>query len=94
MDHDSRNPESRRQAVGLVGLGVAAAATPAVTHGTASDKQRASEPAMDDPRSKYPKPPFKSQTQPWPGLARDMDRNPITGKPAIAAPAGWPDARR
>jgi hypothetical protein len=31
---------------------------------------------MEDLRSKYPKPPFKQQTQPWPGLARDMDPRP------------------
>jgi NAD(P)-dependent dehydrogenase (short-subunit alcohol dehydrogenase family) len=35
---------------------------------------------MDDPRSKYPKPPFKQQTQPWPGLARDMDPKPDHGE--------------
>jgi NAD(P)-dependent dehydrogenase (short-subunit alcohol dehydrogenase family) len=35
---------------------------------------------MDDPRSKYPKPPFKSQTQPWPGLARAMDPKPDHGE--------------
>jgi len=39
-----------------------------------------SEPAMDDPRSKYPKPPFKSQTQPWPGLAGKMDPKPDHGE--------------
>jgi NAD(P)-dependent dehydrogenase (short-subunit alcohol dehydrogenase family) len=35
---------------------------------------------IDDPRSKYPKPPFKRQTQPWPGLARDMDPVPDHGE--------------
>jgi len=35
---------------------------------------------MDDPRTKYPSPPFKSQTQPWPGLARDMDPKPDHGE--------------
>jgi len=35
---------------------------------------------MDDPRTKYPKPPFKSQTQPWPGLARAMDPKPDHGE--------------
>jgi NAD(P)-dependent dehydrogenase (short-subunit alcohol dehydrogenase family) len=34
----------------------------------------------DDPRSKYPKPPFKRQSQPWPGLARDMDPPPDHGE--------------
>ena len=31
---------------------------------------------MQDPRSTYPKPPFKQQTQPWPGLASKMDPRP------------------
>ena len=35
---------------------------------------------MEDPREKYPKPPFKSQEQPWPGLARDMDPRPDHGE--------------
>ncbi len=37
-------------------------------------------PTVDDPRSKYPKPPFKPQPQPWPGLARDMDPKPDHGE--------------
>ena len=35
---------------------------------------------MEDPRLKYPKPPFKKQTQAWPGLARDMDPKPDHGE--------------
>jgi NAD(P)-dependent dehydrogenase (short-subunit alcohol dehydrogenase family) len=35
---------------------------------------------MDDPREKYPKPPFKAQQQQWPGLARDMDPRPDHGE--------------
>src|SRR5665213_3666269 len=35
---------------------------------------------MQDPRSKYPKPPFKPQTQPWPGLAGKMDPKPDHGE--------------
>src|SRR5689334_4890373 len=35
---------------------------------------------MDDPRSKFPKPPFKKQPQPWPGLAREMDPKPDHGE--------------
>ncbi|MBY6265181.1 SDR family oxidoreductase [Azospirillum sp. 412522] len=33
-----------------------------------------------DPRHKYPRPPFKGQSQPWPGLARDMDPPPDHGE--------------
>lgn len=35
---------------------------------------------MDDPRTKYPKPPFKPQPQPWPGLAGNMDPRPDHGE--------------
>lgn len=35
---------------------------------------------MDDPRTKYPQPPFKKQTQPWPGLAKVMDPKPDHGE--------------
>jgi NAD(P)-dependent dehydrogenase (short-subunit alcohol dehydrogenase family) len=37
-------------------------------------------PALDDPRGKYPKPPFPRQEQPWPGLARDMQPRPDHGE--------------
>lgn len=36
--------------------------------------------SMNDPRAKYPQPPFKRQSQPWPGLARDMDPRPDHGE--------------
>jgi NAD(P)-dependent dehydrogenase (short-subunit alcohol dehydrogenase family) len=35
---------------------------------------------MDDPRTKYPKPPFREQTQPWPGLAGKMTPKPDHGE--------------
>ncbi|GAB3800503.1 SDR family oxidoreductase [Spirosoma humi] len=33
-----------------------------------------------DPTTKYPKPPFKAQPQPWPGLASKMDPRPDHGE--------------
>jgi NAD(P)-dependent dehydrogenase (short-subunit alcohol dehydrogenase family) len=33
-----------------------------------------------DPQTKYPKPPFRRQSQPWPGLAREMDPKPDHGE--------------
>ena len=33
-----------------------------------------------DPTTKYPKPPFPRQSQPWPGLARDMQPRPDHGE--------------
>lgn len=37
-------------------------------------------PALTDPTEQHPKPPFKRQKQPWPGLARDMDPPPDHGE--------------
>jgi hypothetical protein len=39
-----------------------------------------SESKMQNPISKYPKPPFNKQTQPWPGLARNMEPKPDHGE--------------
>src|ERR1700722_6031575 len=35
---------------------------------------------LEDPVTKYPKPPFKEQTQPWPGLAGRMIPKPDHGE--------------
>ena len=35
---------------------------------------------LEDPKNKYPKPPFKSQSQPWPGLAGKMVPVPDHGE--------------
>ena len=78
---------SRRQAVGLVGMGFATAATGSalaqaqVAQGSGAQGNRGgSTVAKDDPRSKYPKPPFQEQTQPWPGLAGKMNPKPDHGE--------------
>jgi NAD(P)-dependent dehydrogenase (short-subunit alcohol dehydrogenase family) len=39
-----------------------------------------SETSLVDPTSKYPRPPYKKQTQPWPGLAKKMDPVPDHGE--------------
>jgi NAD(P)-dependent dehydrogenase (short-subunit alcohol dehydrogenase family) len=35
---------------------------------------------IQDPRNKYPRPPYKRQTQPWPGLASKMEPRPDHGE--------------
>ena len=35
---------------------------------------------LRDPQDKHPRPPFNKQSQPWPGLARDMDPRPDHGE--------------
>ena len=80
MDTTKRQPVSRRQAVGMVGVGMAVAATRATAATDNSKLNIPPEATMIDPRSNYPKPPFKQQTQPWPGLARAMDPKPDHGE--------------
>jgi NAD(P)-dependent dehydrogenase (short-subunit alcohol dehydrogenase family) len=83
MDGYDRPQISRRHAVGLVGMGVAAAASgkaPSRQSDQATNSTGTNEQTMQDPRSKYPKPPFKEQTQPWPGLATKMDPKPDHGE--------------
>jgi NAD(P)-dependent dehydrogenase (short-subunit alcohol dehydrogenase family) len=72
---------SRRQAVGLVGMGLAtAAAGTAIAQQSGTSSSGSAQPAKDDPRSKYPRPPFQEQTQPWPGLAAKMNPKPDHGE--------------
>jgi NAD(P)-dependent dehydrogenase (short-subunit alcohol dehydrogenase family) len=71
------NPFSRRQIVGGMGIGLAAAATPALAQGAAPS---AAGPALDNPTTKYPTPPFPKQSQPWPGLVSKMDPKPDHGE--------------
>ena len=97
MDENASGALSRRQVMGWVGMGAAvAAARPGLAQESSgqSSVQGEREPTMQDPRTKYPKPPFKEQTQPWPGLASKMDPRPDHGEKAIAARAGSRAARR
>ncbi|CAO4172053.1 SDR family oxidoreductase [Methylorubrum extorquens] len=70
----SGNPLSRRQLVGGVGGGLALAAT------SPASAQEPSAMSLTDPISKYPKPPFAKQSQPWPGLAGRMEPKPDHGE--------------
>jgi NAD(P)-dependent dehydrogenase (short-subunit alcohol dehydrogenase family) len=76
---DSSFKPSRRQVVaGTAASAAATAATPGLARPGApktSDK-----PALVDPRTKHPKPPFASQSQPWPGLAGKMQPRPDHGE--------------
>ena len=75
------NKISRREVIGGLGVGLAAvAASPvlgASPHGFSSQLASA---GLDDPTTKYPKPPFKEQKQPWPGLASKMEPRPDHGE--------------
>jgi NAD(P)-dependent dehydrogenase (short-subunit alcohol dehydrogenase family) len=73
---NSTKPLSRRQVVGGVGAGLVAA-TPVPAQSTLSRPEVA---RMENPIDKYPKPPFRKQSQPWPGLASQMDPPPDHGE--------------
>ena len=80
MDSKINGSISRRNVVGGAALGIAAVAM--TTPASAQDAQPApaSGIAKDDPRSKYARPPFPSQSQPFPGLAGKMDPRPDHGE--------------
>ncbi|MFO1243375.1 MAG: SDR family oxidoreductase [Rickettsiales bacterium] len=83
---------SRRQIMGGLGMGMAAAtAFPAFAQATSNSgkagenmktatKAAATAAPFEDPTTKYPKPPFKHQKQPWPGLAGKMTPVPDHGE--------------
>ena len=66
---------SRRELVGGLGLGLVGA-VPAMAQGGSTSTAA----PMVDPQSKYPKPPFEPQRQPWPGLASKMNPKPDHGE--------------
>src|ERR1700754_2907871 len=70
---------SRRQVVGGLGVGVAVLIEKPVLSQTSPSTPQPVR-SMQDPVSKYPKPPFKRQSQPWPGLASKMEPKPDHGE--------------
>jgi NAD(P)-dependent dehydrogenase (short-subunit alcohol dehydrogenase family) len=72
---------SRRAAISGIGTGVAAlAVSPVLAGDSGSEKKFSRAPALEDPTTKYPKPPFEAQAQPWPGLAGKMNPRPDHGE--------------
>ena len=71
---ETTNTLTRRQIMAGTAVGLAAAAA------TVARAQPGPMPAMIDPSGKHPKPPFKSQSQPWPGLASRMEPRPDHGE--------------
>jgi len=71
---------SRRQVVGGMAIGAATAATAALGQGAALSGATSTVAPLSDPADKYPRPPFKGQSQPWPGLAGKMEPRPDHGE--------------
>lgn len=68
---------SRRHVVHAASATLAAAS---LASSTAKGSTDMAEQTLVDPVTRYPQPPFKKQSQPWPGLARDMDPRPDHGE--------------
>ena len=79
MSAPNNNDISRRRLVGAIGAGLAAAAVPAESSAQSAVAASTAQP-MTDPTSKYPKPPYTSPFQPWPGLASTMTPPPDHGE--------------
>ncbi|MEE1611951.1 SDR family oxidoreductase [Microvirga sp. CF3016] len=79
MDQGNGNSISRRGVMGGAAAGLASAAAGSAGAQTAGSPSGGAA-AKDDPTTKYPKPPFRSQSQPWPGLAGQMDPRPDHGE--------------
>jgi NAD(P)-dependent dehydrogenase (short-subunit alcohol dehydrogenase family) len=77
MDSQDLNV-GRRGLVGAIGLGMASAA--AGNMQAAPLPQESPSAPFEDPTTKYPKPPFPEQHQPWPGLASKMQPRPDHGE--------------
>lgn len=72
---------TRRRALNGIGAGIAAAVIAPMMPASGAPVANDPDPLkLQDPTNKYPKPPFKSQSQPWPGLAGQMEPRPDHGE--------------
>jgi NAD(P)-dependent dehydrogenase (short-subunit alcohol dehydrogenase family) len=71
---------SRRKALAGIGVSLSTAAVSYPFDGDASANNSFENKGLEDPITKYPKPPFKGQSQKWPGLASQMDPKPDHGE--------------
>lgn len=69
---------TRREVIGGLGASLAVMAIPPVF--TTPILSSSVPPKLENPTTKYPRPPFKGQSQPWPGLAGKMDPRPDHGE--------------
>jgi NAD(P)-dependent dehydrogenase (short-subunit alcohol dehydrogenase family) len=75
------NQMNRRQVIGGIGSGLAASMM--TTTGFAASgpsKPTSGAPALVNPTTKYPQPPFTTPMQPWPGLVSKMNPRPDHGE--------------
>lgn len=75
-------PDTSRRTVlaGLMTGGLVAATSTASAQSSSTQAAISPPRSLEDPASKYPKPPFPRQSQEWPGLASKMDPRPDHGE--------------
>lgn len=71
---------TRRKVIGSIGAGISALAISPVYGNEPKANNSMATQALVDPLTKYPKPPFKEQSQKWPGLASKMEPRPDHGE--------------
>src|SRR6201995_1680874 len=74
------NKMHRRQVIGGLGATLAAVAVTPVFASPGIKTKRETPEGLVNPVTKYPKPPFPSQEQPWPGLVSKMTPRPDHGE--------------
>lgn len=83
---NEENVMSRRTAIGGIGVALTAVAVsrsladPKVMNTGTAATNEADTTMLENPVTKYPKPPFERQFQPWPGLASRMTPKPDHGE--------------
>ena len=73
----------RRDVIKGLGAGLAALSISPAFAGSEPSSFTVNE--LEDPTKKYPQPPFKEQSQPWPGLAGKMEPRPDHGEKSYKA---------
>ncbi|MDA9427061.1 dehydrogenase [Bradyrhizobium sp. CCBAU 53380] len=77
MAHQGKTSISRRHIVRAASATLAAAS---LASSTVKGNTDMAEQNLVDPVTRYPKPPFRKQSQPWPGLAGKMEPRPDHGE--------------
>jgi NAD(P)-dependent dehydrogenase (short-subunit alcohol dehydrogenase family) len=77
---ETKNTISRRSAITGMGAILATASINPIMASALNDDEISLSTGPEDPKTKYPRPPFKEQSQPWPGLVSKMDPRPDHGE--------------
>ncbi len=74
------NQITRRKVIAGLGAGLTTGVASPVFAAAGTMQEDVTTQGLEDPTTKYPRPPFKGQSQPWPGLAGQMDPKPDHGE--------------